>query len=219
MKGTLLLSLMIAGTCLPWCAASSSPDIRTLSAGVPLVRDEFVVCQPLDSVSVQQGWRYALRYVQNDTKDNLSFGLVLMRTTGSPEFRLALYDGKAMKPSFREFDEMGVDQKLKVSVAATVIDVEFAQVLYATWVRVLLGARHGNGDYQSTGSRYFYVSTYSLETQHMCAMATDFSRGKSSGDVVEIGALLRRYLQSDDAVTRKRLEEEIRVLCAKTERH
>lgn len=195
------------------CAADPTVDVGTLSVIVPETRDEFVATNPLDVASVERGWQYALRYVHHEPETELSFGLLMVKGSGTDQFRLALHNGDDRKFTFREFDEMEQEQKLQVASATKSVDVEFAQVLYGAWVRALLRACHGDAGTAVIEGQYYYLSSFSLETGYMCATASNCRKGTTPGRIAEIGKLLRRYVQERDESRSKELERKIRSLC------
>lgn len=198
---------MLAGT-----VGGPISDVRALSVILPEKHDEFVVRRPLDVKSIERGWQYVLRYVQHDPDRRLSFGLLLVRGSGETDYKLALYEGSERKFTMREFDEMKEEEKLAAASELVSLDVEFAQLLYGAWIRVLLRARYGDGGLLATGGGYFYLSTYALETGHMSAASSIYEDGATTGRLVEVALLLRDLAKASEPSEREKIRRKIRGL-------
>lgn len=182
--------------------------------------DEFVVTVPYasDWIAIQQESKYALRYVQH--LGRLSFGLVMVVKpgTGGKDIQLALFEN--LRPpdmDVETFEKLEWPEKIKIASKIKAVEMRFAQVLYDTWVRVLMRSRYGNGGRSSTGSELYYLSSYSITTGFMCASNTEQRPGKTTGRIVEISNLLRQYLLTNEESKSEDLEAQIRTLCAKVE--
>lgn len=183
--------------------------------------DEFVLAPPWDRQAVASDWRYVLRYVHHDyTVEGLSFSLMVVKGPGRGEYTLALHDTGSpplREMSFEAFDGMTEEQKLAVATAKRRIDQATAQALYAKWVRVLLRVRYGDNGRLSTGATYYYLSAYGFNIGHMNALATGHSKGKTTGQIVQLGLLLRQYALAKDGANAAKLLMELRTQAGKGE--
>lgn len=174
-------------------------------------KSEFVPCSPhvIDRKSIERGWRYVLRYMHNDPAEGgLSFSLMLVRTQKTGQFVLALEQAKDL--TIDQFDKADDEEKIRLATVTKVIDQAFAQSLYESWIDALLRARFPDDSFGSTGPEYYYLSAFSFDTGYMCAIASSYQSGKTTGMIRETGLLLKNYLEEPNPEKIKQIEAEIR---------
>ncbi len=209
MKKILPVVLLWASALAAFAARDGGqPDVLLPLANVPRVHGEFSRCFPLDWNSVARNWDYLIRYHYVDLRHNESASLFLVRQ----DKQMILASVDFTKVSFTAFDAMDGSQKLAAAAFTMEIDVDLAQSIYRAWVRALLCSQAA-GARDSTSPTDIYLSADGMDTGYMCASAQMVTPGATTGRIVEIGRLLKQYIEAGASAKSGPLREQIIKQC------
>jgi len=187
-------------------------NAQTLSVRLPQASAEFIVTQPIDRAAIADGWIYLLRYVHHEPENAISFSLTLTKCDGGRQYRIMLHEGLTMP--YSEFDKMPETRKLALASASQYVRSDLAQSIYETWVKALLRTRYGDDISNSTGEKYFYLSSYSHETGYMAGISPEQIPGTTTGKIGRLGLLMRDFARENDADRRDEIAKTIAAACA-----
>lgn len=195
-------------------AAAVSFDFKVPLVGITRDPKRFGPCSPADPRSISQGWQYLARYIHYEPGAGLNFHCVLVSDQG--KFRLAVYEGDRINAS--GLDDLPADAK--INSAAKVVDMtaEEAAAVYRAWTRVLLRSKYGSGASGIAARNYFYISAFGSDVGYMNADSVYSIPDSDTGDIVEVGRLLRKYAITEENGLRTELGAKILSMCDKINR-
>lgn len=202
----IIVCFLMVFLCLSLNSADMKCDARVFSINIPENIDRFSVTPPMFVQSLDNGWKYIFLYVHSDPQQANYFAVALTRDIKNCTFYLEIYENLSSNISF---DKMTDAEKREVASAVKLIDLDFAQAVYEKAINVLLNTCYGNTGGTSTSSRYFYLSSFSLETGYMSAIAQNYKKGELTGKIVELGGLLREYTLDKDKKNEPQIKRKI----------
>ena len=170
----------------------------------------FKLCSPYDFGSVDNGWRYVLRYVQSSWPKGPNFNLFIVREPDG--FVLALFDENP--PSSVAFAAMSPEQKIVAASVRRRVDDALVNILYATWVKTLLQTRFSYSRSVADGD-YYYISSYVENAGYLCASSIARRQGSPTEYLVEVGLLLQKYAREKTEKDSITIREKILFFCEK----